>query len=173
MVFMRQCISSDYCGVYSSAMLCALFGHPVSKRRALAAFGGRREIRRSGGVTLEAMAAFVERFAPVASVEWCRPRSATQAGVTRLVSRNAPTLLMFRARLLGVGVEAYHVVVATRAKDDEVRLLDPLAPPPRAGQRHNATWKPTSAVIAGRYTILLSKPLYVLRLRGVSRSRGC
>ena len=125
---MRQTVRSNYCGVYSTAMLLSYFGESVNRASAIRMFFdiGVRSLK--NGVTHGDIASVVLRH--VRSARW----RYFPTGLSRRASRflkehlNAvgPTVLTFGAVHYKGRLRARHAAVVLEYEADHLTLMDPL-----------------------------------------------
>ena len=141
-LFIKQSWRSNYCGVYSAAMLLSLLGVTTSRFKALALF----DLKRSnpdylGAHHLEIRSVF-SREARVSCSSWRYHKRFNFALVSQLLQRHfrnngCPTLLSFGAIHKNADSKCMHVAVVVAATDHLIELLDPLGTKPQPDARSN------------------------------------
>jgi len=143
-LFLRQSVRSDYCGVYSTAMLLSRLGHPLSRAAALRLFDLPQKDRDYNGVNLDGIAIAVKHATKLRHIRWLFRRRFHFATVVALVRRHIgatrqPTLLWFGAVHRRSGAPARHIALVVRVNRDTLYLLDPLGRPPPSRRPFNVS----------------------------------
>jgi hypothetical protein len=162
---LRQSWTSNYCGVYSTAMLLRAFGHgDFSRPRARRLFGiaERSRGRYPGSSLREVRAVLAKSLSPL------RPRwqayarvdgEAFRRSVARQLSASAATLVSFDA-ISSSCVRALHIVLLVGSNADAIECIDPLGRD--RGDSANVVIDSSGYVHGAPYRVDVSRPTWLL-----------
>jgi hypothetical protein len=141
-LFIRQSSRSNYCGVYSTAMLLSLLGRPTTRSRALALFKLHQNNPDYTGAAHSDMKRVVAAETPAGSWRWNSYRGFNLVSISRSLRTDfrktlLPALLSFGIIHKNGKFRCGHVVVATRTSGNVIEVLDPLASAPKSLGRAN------------------------------------
>jgi hypothetical protein len=161
-LFLRQSMRSNYCGVYSCAMLLARLGYRIDRCKAFSLFGLPARPRAYEGASLSEIAAtFTAATGNVA--KWRMIDTFSYTRLTRLVKNRAPTLLAFGARY--ARFRCVHVVLAVGVGGEGLELVDPLGRHPGTDGDMNAVLRADGSMGGVLYRVVTSSPFAVLEWR--------
>lgn len=144
MQFLRQSWRSSYCGVYSAAMFLSILGRPTGREAAFSLFGLARTNKSYPGTERREISAVLKKSNLIRSASWALYRRLSCNAVASTIARSTcspspPGILWFGIIHPRDSTRVSHYAVVVKAESNQLKLLDPLGPPPAHGRNFNVS----------------------------------